>query len=46
MTGTWYVSSGEADREPFHAYNVPLDSLCRRRCVADTGAAGGDLPVE
>lgn len=34
--GRWFVF-GEADREPFHAYNVPLDRICSEvKVVEDT----------
>ena len=40
--GRWFVF-GEADREPFHAYNVPLDRICSEvKVVEDTDY----IPVE
>ena len=32
--GRWFVF-GEADREPYHAYNVPLDRIAGEICVID-----------
>lgn len=32
--GRWFVF-GEADREPYHAYNVPLDRIIGEVCIVD-----------